>query len=79
MTTLRYALHPDFVISKNDGQAHYIGHDQLAWCYRLDPDQYIVIDDRRDRHTYAKQMRRAEELGLIHLYPRFDGNYTLPT
>lgn len=79
MSNLRYAVHPDFVISKSDGGVHYIDARQLAWCYRLHPDQYIVIDDSMDRRTYAVQMRRAEELGLIHLYPRFDGDYTLPT
>ena len=80
MSNLRYALHPGWVISKRDGQDHYISHQQLAWLYRLNPDQFVVIDDRgMDRREYTRAMRKTEELKLIHLYPRFDGDYTLPT
>jgi hypothetical protein len=78
MTTLRYALHPDYVRSRTDGDVHYIPARELAFCYGLQFGEYLIVNDAVDRWLYADQMRRAEELGLIHLYPRYDGNYKLP-
>lgn len=76
---MKYALHPDWVQSRSDGDSHYTSERELAFCYQLQREEYLLIDDRRmDRRTYVRAMARAEELGLIHLYPRFDGNYTLP-
>lgn len=76
--TLKYAIHPNFVVSKTDGDFHYIPANRLAYLYGLRTEQYMVINDSDDRHEYAEAMRRAEELNLIHLSPRFDGNYQLP-
>lgn len=76
---MRYAIHPDFVLSKSDGDVHYIGALQLIFLYRVAPRECLVIDDSKDRYTYARLMARAEEEGLIHLWPRYDGDYTIPT
>lgn len=76
---LKYALHPDFVTSRTDGDVHYIGAARLADLYDLQEDEYIIIDDSLDHHGYAQAMRHAEGMNLIHLYPRYDGNYQLPT
>lgn len=75
---LRYSVHPDFVQSNRDGQTHYIEAHRLMFLYGVRESECLVIDDSRDRHTYARLMRKAEELGLVSLRPRYDGNYTLP-
>lgn len=74
---MKYAVHPDFAISKSDGDVHYISADHLIHLYGVDPRECVVINDNADRRTYANLMRLAEEDNLIHLWPRFDGNYTL--
>ena len=66
----KYAIHPDFITSRTDGDHHFIGVSELVYLYKLKPSEYIVWDSRRPE-TY---------LGLdpdqyIHLFPRNDGNY----
>jgi sarcosine oxidase gamma subunit len=78
MPALKYALHPDFVLSRTDGRVAFVDAQALAHLYQLGPDEYIVVDDTRGRLHYAKKMAQAERLNLIRLYPRFDGNYELP-
>lgn len=68
----RYAIHPGYVISKTDGDRHYIPAQILADLYGLRPDEYIIWDDQRPE-TYLG--RREED--YVHLYPRYDGNYKL--
>jgi hypothetical protein len=69
----KYAVHPGFVISRIDGDKHFINSAQLARLYELDSDEYIVWNEREPR-TYLG--RREED--YIHLYPRYDGNYGRP-
>jgi hypothetical protein len=66
----KYALHPGYVISKNDGDEHYISAGQLARLYRLGPFEYCVWVEP---NIY---LRVWED--YIHLYPRYDGNYGRP-
>lgn len=75
---IKYALHPDFVMSRSDGDIHYISAEYLAHLYQLAPDEYMVIDDSASRHVYVRAMRAAESMNLTHLYPRYDGDYRLP-
>lgn len=63
----KYALHPGHVISKMDGEEHYIGVYQLARLYELDEGEYIVWKTLAYRYD-----------DYVHLYPRYDGNYGRP-
>ncbi len=74
-STLKFALHPDYVVSKTDGSVHYIDSEQLSRLYQLNKSEYIIIDDNQSRREYAKLMKKAEMDKLIHLYPRFKGDY----
>jgi len=64
----RYAVHPGWVRSK-DGDDHFITARRLMELYGVNPRACVVWDGHqlgRSAHDY------------IHLYPRHDGNYTLP-
>ena len=63
---LRFALHPGNVISKNDGDVHFISAPRLAELYNLPPGSWFSWKSHglgRERDNY------------VHLYPRRDGNY----
>lgn len=64
-----YILNPGYVTSKTDGQRHYISAVQLAELYRV---------DMRDCTIYQPGLVVKSPRPTRHLYPRFDGNYTLP-
>lgn len=66
----RIVIRPGPVISKTDGDRHYIGVGQLERLYQLTPVERAraVVDDRRLGH-------RDDD---IVLRPRFDGDYRRP-
>lgn len=67
----KYVLYPGLVRSKTDGQNHYINAVELCRLYQVKWDECIVIDKRKTLciRNFSK---------MIHLYPREDGNYSLP-
>lgn len=75
---MRCALHPGWVRSKIDGDWHYIDARRLAFLYELKSDEYVVVDPEQPLAAYKAAKMLVEELGLISLHPRSDGNYTLP-
>ena len=61
---MAYVLVPGWVISKSDGDQHYIKEDQLAQLYGINFNEIRVgIHQPYD----------------IYLCPKADGNYNLPT
>ncbi len=66
----RYVLHPGEVISKTDGDIHYISALKLAALYGVDYRLCYVKEDSKpislDRHNWDEYM---------HLYPRYKGDY----
>ena len=75
---MKYAVFPDYVKSKSDGDEHYITGDMLIHLYDVDPNECVVIDDRNNQRIRVELMRLAEEDKLIQLRPRYDGNYIVP-
>ena len=69
----RYLLCPGDVMSKTDGQYHYVGAHELARLYGVRLDQCEV----RPHREIARFGWRPHP-GLIELHPRYDGNYSLP-
>ena len=63
----RYLLCPGYVISRHDGDKHYIGPGALAKLYGVDLRECVVLG-------------RGQKPGraLIPLRPRENGDYTLP-
>jgi hypothetical protein len=65
---MRYILHPGYVQSKNDRDEHFISGQQLARLYGVD---YMAC-------VFGDVAGYREMEGDVHLWPRFDGNYSLP-
>ncbi len=66
----KYAIHSGYVISKNDGQEHFVGARKLVSLYKLRPDEYCVWD--------VNNIHGRVWEDYIHLYPRYDGKYGRP-
>ena len=66
----RIILHPGYVVSRKDGDTHYINQYQLATLYGLDITKCIVMGD-----TPREQLGFRTQEGDIHLYVRYDGDY----
>ena len=65
-----FVLHPGLVISKTDGQEHYISAIKLANCWQVKMKNCIVYD-------YGRAMGIDREGSLIHLYTMSNGKYNL--
>jgi hypothetical protein len=66
----RWAIHPGFVISRSDGQRHYVGARQLADLYGVPFAECVVVDIERPEGYLGKDLS-----GLVHLHVKYDGNY----
>ncbi len=58
------------VVSKHDGEIHYISAKQLTRLYDVDPEACVILDRWTKTFSYLPK-------GLIILRPRFDGEYEL--
>lgn len=66
---MRYVLHPGLVRSAYDSDIHFIGMRKLAELYGVKMEDCVL---HKPKHHLPRP-------GDIHLRPRLDGNYTLPT
>ena len=71
-TKKKYAVHPGFVFSRNDGQRHYVDFVTLCRLYGIQPEEAYDADNLRGAP-------RARLQTLIDLYPDYTGEYKLPT
>jgi hypothetical protein len=69
----RYVVHPGMVMSRNDGDWHFISADKLMRLYKVDPRICGIEDEAR-----PETMVGHDWFDRIHLYPRRDGDYRLP-
>jgi hypothetical protein len=77
MTTLdekKYAIHPGYVTSKNDGEQHFISYGQLINLYGLKEKDCIVWD-----LEIPETWRGRNHKDYVHLYPKYNGRYILPS
>lgn len=65
MKAKKYALHSGHVMSKTDGDWHFVPAYKLAALYGVPMSECIITPHPRP--------------DLINLYPKSNGNYTLPT
>jgi hypothetical protein len=70
--TIKYVICPDYIISKYDGDCHWISADVLMKLHRLNPQECIVADSRRPA-TYIGRRELIET--LPNFYPRYGGEY----
>ena len=66
----RIILHPGYVVSRKDGDTHFINQYQLAALYSLDITKCLVMPN-----TPRGQMDFETREGDVHLYVRYDNNY----
>ena len=69
----KYALHPGRIISRNDGDEHYIFANELARLYGVDMRQCIIVDKNQPATNFGRDLET-----FTHLYPDYFGNYILP-
>ena len=70
----RFVLHPGDVISRTDGQRHYVGVLQLSKLYGVPMANCVIYPGRDD----PRRLYWRDPVGAIHLHPRYDGDYSLP-
>jgi hypothetical protein len=63
----RFVLHPGWVVSRNDGQRHYIDGRALRRLYQVPEGECVV--------TAGKWPGIGERPGDVHLYPDVRGVY----
>ena len=75
----KYVVCPGKVTSKNDGQKHYIGPVQLMRLYGVDSRECEIYEPAPWwPQSYYQEAERRQK-GMIRLYPRYDGDYSLPS
>lgn len=70
----KYLLCPGHVVSKTDGQQHYITASQLAKLYGVPMDECLI----RPETGTPKHFGWDESHQLIELWPQTSGDYALP-
>lgn len=68
---IKYLVYPGIIVSKNDGDRHYIGADKLMKLYGVNPQECKIIDTPISAHGL-----KLEE--YIVLSPNTAGDYSLP-
>jgi hypothetical protein len=66
---IKYVVYPDYVISKNDGDRHYINSGMLMRLYNVNPKECVV---------YSRYAVTGQYNGLIPLKVKYNGNYVIP-
>ncbi len=69
----RFILHPGLVRSRVDGDTHFITAARLCELYGVHPNKCLAAYWSCWDIYVARHFPDA-----VHLYPRTDGNYTLP-
>ena len=71
---IRYLIHPGTVTSKTDKLEHFISYSSLAGLYNVPIIECLNADDEARLSGYSRSFIDT----LLHLYPKQDGDYTLP-
>ena len=75
----KYVVYPGYVISKTDSDRHFIPSDYLMFLYGVKREECIVITSSMPPPVQRQAEERAAALKCIPLYPKTNGDYTLPT
>jgi hypothetical protein len=67
----KYAVFSGEVYSQHDGDHHFVSADQLVRIFNLDRRECVLVQNEDDK-------RGRDFSGLIKLFPRYEGDYTLP-
>ncbi len=67
---IKYIINPGYMISKSDGNMHYITAGMLMNLYQVKESECIIVRSEKDLYKL-----KGFNNTLINLYPRFDGKY----
>ena len=71
----KYICYGGEVISRHDGDRHYIDPQRIADLYHVPSEECIFVRDMTDERHTLSGLDMAE---YIHLYPDFNGKYEVP-
>lgn len=75
----KYVVIADYVISKNDGDRHFITCNQLVKLYGVREEECIFMESSiRGKHWPPLGYYYLRHGPLIELRPRYHGNYNMP-
>lgn len=69
----KYVVIPDFVISKNDGQKHWVSADRLISLHSLNRNECIICDPKRPETYYGYRQEYLSSLPCFSV--RYGGEY----
>ena len=64
----KYLVKAGWMTSKTDGDRHFISAKKLMDLYRVNPRECVIFSDK---------FKYLDDVDLIVLTPRYDGNYNL--
>jgi hypothetical protein len=74
----KYLVIPDYVISKTDGQRHYVSCNQLVRLYGVQEGECIFSESPDTGKTMNSINYNKKRYGnLTELRPKYSGNYLL--
>jgi len=72
----KYLVFPGKVISRHDGDSHFITADKLIRLFGVKREECIIINSLDEAGRIMNTEPGFQK--MIHLSPRWDGDYTLP-
>lgn len=63
------------IISKSDGEEHFISASRLCELYRVDPVECYLFSENPHLEIELRNLPK----GLIVLQPKYNGDYSIPT
>lgn len=73
LQNVKYGVHGGYVISRHDGQSHYVYPQEVMSLYGVEPKDCLMIRDDAGISLYDELFLTR----LIHLYPDASGRYEL--
>lgn len=74
----KYLVYGGWVVSQKDWQEHYVPAHRVPGLYNVNPDECVFSGHSWPPGLQKTLLSPEETRDLIYLYPRSDGNYTIP-
>ena len=74
MAKIKYLVKGGYVLSRNDGDRHYVGAGQVIELYGVDPRECKVVKSWSELNFYRRKY--GEDVKVLR--PNSAGNYKLP-
>ena len=75
----KYLVIADYVLSKNDGDRHFINCNKLMQLYAVHKEECICVESEvYGRYYPPLDVLHRQYGGLIELRPKYNGDYSIP-